>query len=127
MSHTYLVNNNKNEEMENRKMNVIRENDNFKEDSPNQLMIGNDTKSPKLTRSRSTYRSSKDTSSLKRSHTVRHRIKPIQRYDSIDPSDFSKTSSQQNMPKLPSSNGYKVRINKNFKSYNFALIIFLVA
>ena len=121
MAHTYLVNNNKNEEMENRKMNVIRETDNFKEDSPNQLMIENNTKSPKLARSRSTYRSSKDTSSLKRSHTVRHRIKPIQRYDSIDPSDFSKTSSQQNMPKLPSSNGYKVRINKNFKSYNFAL------
>ena len=108
MAHTYLVNNNKNEEMENRKMNVIRENENFKEDSPNQLMIENDTKSPRLTRSRSTYRSSKDTSSLKRSNTVRHRAKPIQRYDSINPSDFSKPHTQQNILQFPDSNGYKV-------------------
>ena len=47
MAHTYLVINNKNEEMENRKMNVIRENENFKEDSPNQLMIENNTNSPR--------------------------------------------------------------------------------
>ena len=114
MSHTYLVNNNKNEEMENRKMNVIRENENFKEDSPNQLMIENNTKSPRLTRSRSTYRSSKDTSSLKRSHTVRHRAKPIQRNDSLNPSGFSNPSSQQTILQLPSSNGYKVCMHKNF-------------
>ena len=114
MAHTYHVNNNKNEEMDNRKINVIRENENFKEDSPNQLMIENDTKSPRLTRSRSTYRSSKDTSSLKRSHTVRHRAKPIQRNDSLNPSDFSKPSSQQTILQLPSSNGYKVCMHKNF-------------
>ena len=114
MAHTYHVNNNKNEEMENRKMNVIRENENFKEDSPNQLMIENNPKSPRLTRSRSTYRSSKDTSSLKRSNTVRHRAKPIQRNDSLNPSDFSKPSSQQTILQLPSSNGYKVCMHKTF-------------
>ena len=84
MSHTHHNNNNKNEELEHRKKDIIKEDENFKEGSShqsNQLMIENNTKSPRLTRSRSTYRSSKDTSSLKRSHTVRHRINPIQRYD----------------------------------------------
>ena len=115
MSHTYLININKNEEMEYGKKNPIQENENFKEDSPNQLMIENNQKSPRLTRSRSTYRSSKDTSSLKRSHTVRHRAKQIQRYDSINPSDVSKRSSEQNILQLPASNGYKVCMNKSFK------------
>ena len=115
MSNTYLINNNKNENMENRKQNLIQENENFTEDLPNQLTIENNPKSPRLTRSRSTYRSSKDTSSLKRSHTVRHRAKQIQRYDSINPSDFSKRSSEQNILQLPASNGYKVCMNKSFK------------
>ena len=115
MSNTYLINNNQNKEMENRKKNLIQENENFKEDSPNQLTIENNPKSPRLTRSRSTYRSSKDTSSLKRSHTVRHRAKQIQRYDSINPSDVSKPSSQQNKLQFPDSNGYKVCMNKSFK------------
>ena len=115
MSHTYLINNNKKEEMENRKKNLIQVNENFIEDSPNELMIENNPKSPRLTRSRSTYRSSKDTSSLKRSHTVRQRVKPIQRYDSINPSDFTKPSSQQSILQLPASNGYKVCMKKSFK------------
>ena len=117
MSHAYHNNNNKNEELEHRKKDIFKEDEKIEVSSnqSNQLMIENNTKSPRLTRSRSTYRSSKDTSSLKRSHTVRHKAKPIQRNDSLNPSGFSKPSSQQTILQLPSSNGYKVCMHKKFK------------
>ena len=125
MSHTHHNNKNKNEELEHRKMDIVKEDENFKEVSSNQSnesMIEINTKSPRLTRSRSTYRPSKDNCNLKRSHTVRQRAKPIQRYDSINPSDFSKPSSQQTILQLPPSNGYKVCMHKSFKSYHVTLI-----